>query len=124
MDGDDNPLNEEKWQGVLDSVGGAVLASAAKSVCYGGCLTCCGWTGGAEVPLTMHPFMRRTGKLVGIDSVNCAIEKRETAWHRLANEWRVSEFGPFVSECSLEGVAADVERMLRKETVGRHIVSV
>lgn len=122
LEGSSNPLNAETWQGALDSVGGAVLASVAKAVRYGGCITCCGWTGGADVPLTMHPFMLRAVKLVGIDTVNCSDQKRATAWHRLANAWRAGEHGPFVSECTLDDVAAAIKQMLRKESVGRHIV--
>jgi acrylyl-CoA reductase (NADPH) len=123
LEGAANPLNTETWQGALDSVGGAVLASVAKAMRYGGCITCCGWTGGIDVPLTMHPFMLRAVKLIGIDSVSCPEPQRAAAWHRLAGEWRGDEHGLFVSECGLGGVAADIERMLQRESVGRHIVS-
>jgi acrylyl-CoA reductase (NADPH) len=45
LEGAERPLMKERWGGVVDVVGGAMLTAALKSTRYGGTVTCCGLVG-------------------------------------------------------------------------------
>ena len=57
-----------RWAGAVDTVGGQTLATILRSLKPNGCATACGLVGGAELPLTVYPFILRAASLVGIDS--------------------------------------------------------
>lgn len=49
----------------------------------------CGNAGGIKFEATVLPFILRGVNILGIDSVNYPMEKREEIWKRFANEWNV-----------------------------------
>jgi len=55
----DRPLKKGLYAGVIDTVGGPLLASVIRFVQYGGVVTTCGNVGGAEMTLTVYPFILR-----------------------------------------------------------------
>jgi putative YhdH/YhfP family quinone oxidoreductase len=70
LEGSERPLGKERWAGVVDCVGGEMLATAVKATCYGGAVTCCGLVGSPELPLNVFPFILRSVSLLGIDSAS------------------------------------------------------
>ena len=80
------PLAKERWAGVVDTVGGQVLANLCASTRYGGVVAACGLAGGMDFPTTVAPFILRGVHLAGIDSVMCPRAQRVDAWSRLAGE--------------------------------------
>lgn len=71
------PMLRGKWAGVVDTVGGNILATAIKSTNYGGSITCCGNVGGDKFSTSVYPFILRGVTLYGIDSVQCAKDLRK-----------------------------------------------
>ena len=65
-----------KWDGVIDIVGGNLLATAIKSTKYDGSITCCGNVASGDLPINVYPFILRGVSLFGIDSVQCKRELR------------------------------------------------
>ncbi|MEE4376586.1 MAG: MDR family oxidoreductase [Candidatus Competibacteraceae bacterium] len=80
------PLENQRWAGVIDTVGSTVLARALAEVDYGGTVAACGLAGGADLPTTVMPFILRGVNLLGVDSVMCPSSKRCLAWTRLAQD--------------------------------------
>ena len=80
------PLASQRWSGVIDSVGGTILANALASLNAGGVAATCGLAAGAELPTTVLPFILRGITLTGIDSVHTAPAPRNDAWELLAND--------------------------------------
>ncbi|MFE3178725.1 MDR family oxidoreductase [Amycolatopsis sp. NPDC059090] len=78
------PLGKQRWAGVVDAVGGPVLAGALAGLQHSGVATTCGLAGGTEYPGTVLPFILRGVSLLGIDSVRTPPLRREAAWQRLA----------------------------------------
>ncbi len=72
-DSSEKLLLKEKWAGVIDTVGGEILATAIKSTAYAGAVTCCGNVASADLPLSVYPFILRGVSLLGIDSAKCPI---------------------------------------------------
>ena len=85
-DGASRVLLKERWAGVVDTVGDALLASAIKATRYGGSIAACGNAASPKLELTVFPFILRGVNLLGIDSANCPLEIRTSLWRRLGND--------------------------------------
>jgi acrylyl-CoA reductase (NADPH) len=77
------PLQKERWAGVIDSVGSHTLANACAGACYGSTVVACGLAQGMDFSATVAPFILRSVKLLGIDSVMAPRTARDAAWARL-----------------------------------------
>ncbi|MBW2392573.1 MAG: YhdH/YhfP family quinone oxidoreductase, partial [Deltaproteobacteria bacterium] len=62
------PLLKGRWAGVVDAVGGEILATAIRSTKLHGAVTCCGNVASPDLPINVYPFILRGISLVGIDS--------------------------------------------------------
>ena len=80
------PLASERWAGGIDSVGGQTLASVVAGTASFGAVAACGLAGGADLPLTVFPFILRNVSLLGISSPLAPKPLREQAWARLAKD--------------------------------------
>jgi acrylyl-CoA reductase (NADPH) len=121
--GVERPLLKERWGGVVDVVGGEMLAAAIKSTRYGGVVTCCGLAGSPELPLNVYPFILRAVSLIGVDSAECPIALREEVWRKLATEWRPAPLLESAVEVPLAGLEEKFSAMLRGELRGRTVVN-
>ncbi len=117
------PLLPGMWAGVIDTVGGDILASAIKSCKYGATVTCCGNVASPDLPLNVYPFIIRSVSLLGVDSQNCPMETRQKIWNKLADEWKLEHLMELASEISLEELDAKIELMLQGKSKGRTIVN-
>ncbi|MDG1828533.1 MAG: oxidoreductase, partial [Luminiphilus sp.] len=96
-----NPLQRERWAGVVDALGGQTLANACAQTCYGGAVAACGLAESAALPATVMPFILRGVTLYGIDSVMAPIAAREQAWQRLATDLDKTRLESMINEISL-----------------------
>lgn len=122
MEAGDKPLLSSRWAGVIDTVGGAMLAALVRQTQNQGCVTACGLVGGTELPLTVYPFILRGVTLAGIDSAWCPRERRISLWNKLAGEWRLDDLASIASETTLDSVGKYVSRILQGEIAGRTLV--
>lgn len=116
-------LLKEKWAGVVDTVGGQILANAIKSTVYGGVVTCCGNAASADLQLSVYPFILRGVSLLGIDSAKCSIQNRQKIWQKLAAEWRLENLDSLFVECTLPELPDFIESMLQGRLTGRVVVN-
>ncbi|MFK4390004.1 putative YhdH/YhfP family quinone oxidoreductase [Peribacillus frigoritolerans] len=86
------PLNKQKFDFVLDTVGGEIASVLIPQISYGGCMSMCGNAGGIKLTSTVLPFILRGINLLGIDSVNVPIKDRGYIWEKIANEWNISNY--------------------------------
>jgi acrylyl-CoA reductase (NADPH) len=118
------PLEKARWAGVVDCVGGEVLAGAIRALKYGGAVAACGNTGGVKLPTTVLPFILRGVSLLGVDSVQTPIEERQKTWKRLATDLRPPHLEDVLAhETDLEGLEDALTRILAGEISGRTIVA-
>lgn len=115
-------LLKDKWDGVIDTVGGNMLTTAIKSTKYDGAVTCCGNVASAKLDLNVYPFILRGVSLFGIDSVQCKRELREEVWQKIASDWKVDQLEEFSTEVPLEDLNDQIENMLDGNSKGRVIV--
>lgn len=122
--GGDAPLLKSKWMGGIDTVGGAPLAALLRSTKTGGCVTTCGLVAGAELVLTVHPFILRGITLCGIDSAWTSPEERKEVWALLAREWKLPKLDRITRKVALGALRPEIEAILAGRIAGRTIVEV
>ena len=117
-------LLREKYAGVVDTVGGKILANALKQIKYDGVATCCGLTSSHELNTNVFPFILRGVRLIGIDSVECKLEKKQAAWEKLASRWKINSLNSIINEISLDDIKVAYEHLLSGKAVGRYVVKI
>lgn len=116
-------LARGRWSGVVDTVGGPLLADVLRSVRGGGAVAAIGMAGGADLVTTVHPFILRGVTLAGIDAATQLTQAdRVRLWADLAALWPAVRGRLPVTTLGLDDVGGWAERMLRGETVGRGVV--
>jgi acrylyl-CoA reductase (NADPH) len=121
--GNDRPLLKPQWAGVIDTVGGEILAAAIKATSPQGIVTCCGNVASPELPLNVFPFILRGVSLIGIDSQNCPMDHRVRVWEKLASEWKPADLGALCREVSLVELDREIDKILKGGQTGRVVVS-
>jgi len=119
------PLERQRWAGCVDPVGGSTTGYAVRTTRYGGAVALSGLTGGVDIDLTVHPFILRGVSVLGIDSVQTPVSRRQEVWQRLATDMRphrLEELG--VREIALSDVAATLGTVAAGLGRGRTIVNV
>lgn len=118
------PMGSEKFDGVIDTVGGNILAEALKIVKYDGVVTCCGLTSSFELPTNVFPFILRGVRLIGIDSVECKIEKKIAAWEKIASNFKIDTLDELTNEIGLDQISDAYKALLDGKAVGRYLVKI
>lgn len=121
--GSDRPMMKACWAGVVDCVGGEMLAAAIKSTQNWGVVTCCGLVGSIDLPINVFPFILRGVRLIGIDSAECPREPRCNVWQKLATEWKLAGLETMVDEVTLEGLEEKIQSMLKGGLKRRALVN-
>jgi acrylyl-CoA reductase (NADPH) len=121
--GAERSLMKERWAGVVDVVGGDMLAAALKSTRYGGTVTCCGLVGSADLSVSVFPFILRGVSLLGIDSAQCPRQPRLAVWEKLAGEWKPDALETTATECTLQSLEGHIQEMLAGKSRGRTVVN-
>lgn len=116
------PLLKERWAGVIDTVGGDILATAIKSSKLNGVVTCCGNVASPDLPLTVFPFILRGISLFGIDSQHCPMTTRKKIWEKLAGDWKLTALDALASEITLDDLDEKISLMLSGKSKGRIVV--
>ena len=89
---------------------------------YDGVATCCGLTSSFELNTNVFPFILRGVRLIGIDSVECKLDKKAAAWEKLANEFNVDVLEDLTTQISLEEIQEAYNNLLSGKAVGRYLV--
>ncbi len=117
------PLLKSAWAGVVDTVGGNILATAIKSTHPWGTVTTCGMVASPDLPLTVFPFILRGIKLIGINSQSCPMKHRQFIWKRLASDWKIDHLETLCREVSLEELNPLIDTILKGGIKGRTVVN-
>lgn len=117
------PLLKSRWAGVVDTVGGDILATAIHSTKQHGTVTCCGNVAGHQLNTNVYPFILRGVDLLGVDSQNYPMDKRVEIWNRMANEWKPDNLELICKEISLEQLSENIDQILAGNQKGRILVN-
>lgn len=117
------PVLKPEWAGVIDTVGGDILATAIKATKQDGVVTCCGNVASADLPINVFPFILRGVSLLGIDSQHCPMEFRTRVWEKLASDWKFDLLESIFDEIPLEQLNDKINGILKGELKGRTLVN-
>lgn len=120
--GSNRMLLRERWAGVVDTVGGAILATAIKSTRYDGTVTCCGNAASGDLPLNVYPLILRGVKIIGIDSAQCPMIRRQVIWQKMAEEWNMQFLDSMSSTVTLTELSEVIDLMLQGKIRGRTVI--
>ena len=121
-DTSDRPLLRSRWAAGVDTVGGVPLATVLRSTHHRGCVAACGLVAGADVPMTVYPFILRGAMLAGIDSAQCPRRERLEMWKKLSGPWNIEQLDSLADEITLEQLPDRIEKILAGKIVGRTLV--
>jgi alcohol dehydrogenase/acrylyl-CoA reductase (NADPH) len=78
-------INKGMWDGVVDTVGGNILANAISQTKHSGIVAACGNASGNKLNTSVIPFILRGVKLWGIDSILVSKKRKEFVWSQVHN---------------------------------------
>jgi len=73
-------LGKGTWDGVVDTVGGNILANAISQTKHSGIVAACGNASGNKLNTSVIPFILRGVKLWGVDSVAISKKRKDFIW--------------------------------------------
>jgi acrylyl-CoA reductase (NADPH) len=117
-------LGSARWGGVVDTVGGEMLAGALRTLAYGASVAACGNAGGFEVNTTVLPFILRANNVLGIDSLPTPQARRIAIWNRIATDLPRSAIERTMEVIALEQARAKADDILAARTTGHLVVDV
>jgi len=115
-------LLPERWAAAVDAVGGTTLATILASLKHGASVAATGLVGGHELATTVIPFLLRGVNLLGVDTVQLAMERRRQAWARLAADLPLEKLENMIQSARLEEVPELGRRILEGQVRGRVVV--
>ena len=124
FEGEPKLLGKGVWDGVVDTVGGNILAHAISQTKHSGIVAACGNAGGIKLSTSVMPFILRGVKLWGIDSVAVSLKRREFVWSQVSSLVDFNILNETVKVVSLKELIDIFPKMLKGETSGRIVVDV
>jgi len=122
FDKDPKLIDKGLWDGVVDTVGGKILANAIVQTNPTGIIAVCGNTSANELNTNVIPFMLRGIKLWGMDSANCSIRRRGFIWGEAAKLIDFNLLEKSILTVSLEELIETYPKILKGEISGRVLV--
>jgi alcohol dehydrogenase/acrylyl-CoA reductase (NADPH) len=122
FDKDPRLIDKGLWDGVVDTVGGKILANTIVQTKPNGIIAVCGNANNNELNTSVIPFMLRGIKLWGMDSANCSIKRREFIWSEASKLIDFDLLEKSIVTVSLEELIETYPKILKGEIYGRVIV--
>ncbi len=122
FDKDPRLMDKGLWDGVVDTVGGKILANAIVQTKPNGIVAVCGNANNNELNTSVMPFMLRGIKLWGMDSANCSIKRREFIWSEASNLIDFDLLEKSILTVGLEELLETYPKILKGEISGRVLV--
>ena len=122
FEGESRVLGKGLWDGVVDTVGGTILANAISQTKHSGIVAACGNAANIKLNTTVMPFIIRGVKLWGIDSVTISKKRREFVWSQVSSLIDFKLLEQNVKVANLEELINIFPEMLKSKTSGRIII--
>jgi len=118
------PIQKERWAAAIDTAGSHTLANLCAQMQYGAPVASCGLAQGADLSLTVMPFILRGVQLIGIDSVMAPLVKRQLAWDRLGRDLDISKLETMIEDITLDQVTEYAVALMAGQVTGRIVVKI
>lgn len=117
------PLKKQRFNYIVDNVGGSIASNLIPMINYGGSMSMCGNAAGLKIETTVLPFILRGVNILGIDSVNYKMDDRFEIWERFTKDWKIADKIK-INEVTLEELKDIFEALQAGKHMGRTIVKI
>ena len=124
FEGETKLLGKAIWDGVVDTVGGNILAHAISQTKHSGIVAACGNAGGIKLNTNVMPFILRGVKLWGIDSIKVSMKRRQFVWSQVERLVDFKVLEETVQVINMEELINTFPKMLKGQTSGRIVIDV
>jgi acrylyl-CoA reductase (NADPH) len=119
------PMEEARWAGAIDNVGGELLAWLTRTTNFWGNIASIGLAGSAELKTTVLPFILRGVNLLGINSVYTPRALRLAVWQRLATDLKPRHLQRIVTRTvPFDALAGAFDDYMKAGVTGRTVVKI
>lgn len=118
------PLEDQKWAGCVEAVGGEMLARILGQMNYGASVATIGLAGGAKLPASVMPFILRGVNLLGIESVMQPYDNRLRAWERIGRDLPMDKLEAMIQTAVLADLPQLGADILAGKVKGRMVIDV
>lgn len=120
----ERPMGKGLWAHGIDTLGGDYLANLLKQIKPGGGVSACGLVSSPFFSTNVFPFITRGISLLGVDSVNIALQDKQHIWQRVATDMKLPNLESLSTEISLEQVPEYLTKFIEGKAVGRYVVNI
>ncbi len=124
LEGEPKLLGKGSWDGVVDTVGGNILANAISQTKHSGIVAACGNASGNSLNTSVIPFILRGIKLWGIDSIVVSKKRKEFIWGETSKLINFSILEKFIKVVSLNELLSIFPSMLEGKLPNKIVVDV
>ncbi len=118
------PLEKGRFGGVIDNVGGELLAKLIAHTNLWGNVASIGLADSHELNATVFPFILRGVSLLGVSSTNCPMPLRKEIWNRLGADLKPANLNDIITdEVPLKEVSKVFDDILDRKRYGRVIIN-
>ena len=118
------PLGPEIWAGVVDTVGSHTLANAIAQTKFDGAVAACGLAQGADLKMTVMPFILRNVTLAGVNSGPIPMARRLEGWRRLGEDLDLGKLDAMTETHKLSEIFELAEEITNGRVRGRMVIEV
>ena len=118
------PLERATYAGAIDNLGGPILNWLLASSQVGGNVAAVGLAASMQLDTSVAPFILRGVNLLGVDSVNCPADLRQTLWNKLAVQWRPDRVHDQVVTIDFDELPMHFDAYLKGMVRGRTVVRI
>jgi len=119
----DQPLEEQRWAGAIDAVGGKPLDALLRSMKQRGVVCAFGNAAGETLSTSIYPFILRGVSLVGING-NHPVPERGSAWRRMqeGGDLRPRHINAIAYTIAFGELQSHCEKLIASGVRGRAVV--
>ncbi len=119
----DKPLEDQRWAGAIDAVGGKPLDALLRSMKQRGVVCAFGNAAGETLTTSIYPFILRGVSLTGING-NHPVPERGTAWSRMqrGGDLRPRHIEDIAYTIAFEDLQAHCAKLIASGARGRAVV--
>lgn len=117
-------LAKGRWAGVIDVLGGDVLAGLLAATKPNGMVASIGMLTGTVLNTTLMPLVLRGVSILGIDSVYAGFTVREKVWERLSGDLRPRHLERISQTVAFEALPDAFEKLSAALACGRTVVQI
>ncbi len=117
-------IGKGTWDGVVDTVGGNILANAISQTKHSGIVAACGNASSNKLNTSVIPFILRGVKLWGVDSIVVSKKRKEFIWNQVPKLIDFNILKKSVKKVSLNELLSIFPSMLEGKLSNKILVDV